>query len=126
MLCYVSNVKQHTFACTRLCLFFVLVVILGLFLFLLTIPIRTLTINPNNTNPSKLKKQADFKLIAKAYARIANSEQKRGNLEACIEAWDRALLEDSQYKYRESKRKALNLKKKIDAANYLDPVATHN
>lgn len=51
---------------------------------------------------------------------MANANQRKGNLEVCLEMWDKALLEDNQYKFRQAKKKVQKLKKKRDEQAYLD------
>lgn len=64
---------------------------------------------------------APYALKAKAWARIGNAEQKRGNLAGAIEAYDSSLLEShTEDVYEKCKKAKAEMKKAAELA-YRDP-----
>lgn len=64
---------------------------------------------------------APFALKAKAWARIGNAEQKRGNLAAAIEAYESSLLESHTEDVYDKCKKAKAEMKKVAELAYRDP-----
>eukprot|EP00172_Hildenbrandia_rubra_P002439 Plantae.Rhodophyta-Hildenbrandia_rubra.ctg3291.p1 GENE.Plantae.Rhodophyta-Hildenbrandia_rubra.ctg3291~~Plantae.Rhodophyta-Hildenbrandia_rubra.ctg3291.p1 ORF type:complete len:421 (-),score=126.63 Plantae.Rhodophyta-Hildenbrandia_rubra.ctg3291:867-2129(-) len=64
--------------------------------------------------------RTDFKVIARAHARIGNAKGKLGDLGGCIEEYEKSLLEFHDGKVYERLVEARRLKKKKDEEAYLD------
>jgi len=65
--------------------------------------------------------RADFKDLAKAYARMANAQTKLGDLGAAIEAYDKSLMEHRDPQVELKKRDLIRLKERREEEAYLDP-----
>lgn len=66
--------------------------------------------------------RADFKDLAKAYARMANAQVKLGELAAAVEAYDKSLMEHRDPQVELKKRDCVRLKERMEEEAYLDPV----
>lgn len=67
------------------------------------------------------KNYGDFKLIAKAYARMGDVEMKRGSVDSAIELYNKSLVEDQTYTLKKKLKLAINKKKEIEAMAYINP-----
>jgi stress-induced-phosphoprotein 1 len=65
--------------------------------------------------------RADYSLIAKSYVRIGNSYRKEKKFTECIEAYEKANMENYTKEIERKIKEVLLLKKKADAAAYIKP-----
>lgn len=65
--------------------------------------------------------KADFKIVAKSFARIGNAYSKMGKLAEAIRAYEDSLMEDRTEAVQRELKKAQALKKKEDEEAYLSP-----
>ena len=63
----------------------------------------------------------DFKKLAKVYARKASALCNKGELDASIEVYKQALLENNDYWIKDSMKKVQRLKEQQEAEAYLNP-----
>lgn len=65
---------------------------------------------------------ANFKDLAKAYSRLGNVYAAEKKYDEAIEAYNKALVEDYDEKIKNQMKKIMEIKKKQEAQDYLDPV----
>jgi len=65
--------------------------------------------------------RADYKLVAKAYARIGNAYKKQGNLDEAIRAFEDSMMEDRTEEVQKLLKQTNALKKKHDEEAYMSP-----
>ena len=65
--------------------------------------------------------KADFKIVAKSYARIANAYMKQGMFDEAIRAFEDSLMEDRTPDVEKRLKQTVAAKKKAETEAYVDP-----
>ena len=65
--------------------------------------------------------RADYKIVAKSYARIGNAYKAQGKLDEAIRAWEDSLMEDRTADIEAKLKKAQKEKKDKEVNAYIDP-----